>query len=109
FRFASSSGSADRGADAVAAGTAGDAGSAAGATLAVVLRRIEALGRARMSVSAVPGGGGRSLYWTWPPLSRHFHCAAAGRAIRLAARRASRATNGLAMVSKQRVKNWRAV
>ena len=44
-------------------------------------------------LSGVPAGGGRSLYWTWPPLSRHFHCAAAGRAIRLSRERAaSRAT-----------------
>jgi len=62
-----------------------------------------------MSPSAVPAGGGRSLYWTWPFLSFHFHYAAAGRAIRLAARRASRATNGRAMVSKHHVKNWQAV
>ena len=44
------------------------------------VRRSDALGRARMSWSAVPAGGGRSLYWTWPLLSRHFHCASAGRA-----------------------------
>ena len=56
-----------------------------------------------------PGGGGRSLYWVWPRLSRHFHCASAGRAIRLAARTASKATSGRAMVVMHRVKNWRAV
>ena len=89
LRFASSSGSAARGARGrrggrrrrrePGAGCRRDAGRRAPA------RRWRS-GGTRMSASGVPAGGGRSLYWTWPPLSRHFHCASAGRAIRLAAR-----------------------
>ena len=45
-------------------------------------RRASAQRRARAGedvLVGIAGGGGRSLYWTWPPLSRHFHCASAGK------------------------------
>ena len=43
-----------------------------------------------------------SLYWTWPPLSRHFHCASAGNAMTLTARAASKTTKGRVMADEER-------
>jgi len=83
LRRASRSGSTVFGASAAEAVGAALEGATEGADAVgdmTATRDREVAGRDRMFCSGTPGGGGRSLYCTWPRWSRHFHCACAGAA-----------------------------